>query len=163
MRAPLLLLAVPTVLLGLVALWQPLVSVPGEVPHTGLELGTTAVVLLVTLVGVLGAWQLWRRDPAADPADALGPLRPVFENAFYVDAVQDALVVRPTVAVARAVATIDVRLVDGAVEGTARAALRAGRELLEAQAQGLARQLTLVLTGAVLLGAAAVALSGVFT
>jgi NADH-quinone oxidoreductase subunit L len=65
--------------------------------------------------------------------------------------------------VARAVATIDVRLVDGAVEGTARAALRAGRELLEAQAQGLARQLTLVLTGAVLLGAAAVALSGVFT
>jgi NADH-quinone oxidoreductase subunit L len=163
MRAPLLLLAVPTVLLGLVALWRPLVSVPGETAHTGLEVGTTAVVLAVTLVGVLGAWQLWRRNPAVDPANALGPLRPVFENAFYVDAVQDALVVRPTVAVARAVATIDVRLVDGAVEGTARAALRAGRNLLEAQAQGLARQLTLVLTGAVLLGAAAVALSGVFT
>ena len=163
MRAPLVLLAVPTVLLGLVALWQPLVSVPGEVPHTGLELGTTAVVLLVTLVGVLGAWQLWRRDPAADPADALGPLRPVFENAFYVDAVQDALVVRPTLALARAVSTADVRLVDGAVEGSARTTLRAARAVLEAQSRGLAGQLTLVLTGAFLLGVAAVALSGVLT
>jgi NADH-quinone oxidoreductase subunit L len=106
-------------------------------------------------------WQLWSRDPATDPATRLGPLRPVFENAFYLDAVQDALVVRPTYAFARAVSTVDVRLVDGLVEAAPRAVLQAGRAVLEAQSRGLARQLTYVLTGAVLLGAAAVALSGV--
>jgi NADH-quinone oxidoreductase subunit L len=191
MRAPLLILAVPTVLLGLVALWRPLVDAleqpqgwfayaplgsagagtsPTEaqaavehLAHPPFDLVTTAIVLLVTLLGVYGAWAVWRRDPAKDPARVLGPVMPVFENAFYVDNVQDALVVRPTLAVARAVATVDERVVDGVVESTAPVAYRAGRELLEAQARGLARQLTFVLTGAVLLGLAAVALSGVLT
>ena len=170
MRAPLILLAIPTVLLGLAAYWRPLVDTglnaaasAGVAPppaEVHLDPGTTAVVLLVTLVGVYGVWALWRREPAADPARVLGPVRPVFENAFYLDNVQDALVVRPSVALARAVSTIDVKVVDGVVESTATAALRAGRELLEAQARGLARQLTLVLAGAVVLGLAAVALSG---
>jgi NADH-quinone oxidoreductase subunit L len=86
----------------------------------------------------------------------------VFENAFYLDAVQDALVVRPSLALAQAVSTVDTRAVDGFVEGTARTVLRAGRAVLEAQSRGLARQLTFVLTGAVLLGIAAVALTEVF-
>jgi hypothetical protein len=61
------------------------------------------------------------------------------------------------------VSTVDVRTIDGLVEATARGALRAGRTVLEVQSRGLARQLTFVLTGAVLIGAAAVALSGVLT
>jgi NADH-quinone oxidoreductase subunit L len=165
MRAPLVVLGVPTVLLGLVSMWRPLVSTaeqPGEA-HLSLDPLTTTIVLLVTLAGVLGAWSLWRRDPARDPAAVLGPVRPVFENAFYLDAVQDALVVRPSLALARAVSTVDVRAVDGLVEATARAALRAGRTVLEIQSRGLARQLTFVLTGALLLGVVAVALSGVLT
>ncbi|HEV7826657.1 MAG TPA: NADH-quinone oxidoreductase subunit L [Mycobacteriales bacterium] len=187
MRAPLIVLAVPTVLLGLVALWHPLVSAreqlaggwasyaplpegplaPADVmaaaegAHPSLEFGTTAIVLLVTLAGAWLSWYLWRRDPAADPADVLGRVRPVFENAFYVDNVQDALVVRPTVALARAVTAADVGLVDGAVEGSARTTLQAARALLAAQSRGLGGQLTLVLSGALLLGVAAVALSGV--
>jgi NADH-quinone oxidoreductase subunit L len=179
MRAPLVVLAVPTVLLGLVALGRPLVDTgldafgwvtyaplgaatppPAEV-H--LEPLTTTIVLLVTLAGVLGAWSIWRRDPARDPAEALGPVRRVFENAFYVDQVQDALVVRPSLALARAVSTVAVRAGGGLVESTARAALRAGRTVLEIQSRGLARQLTFVLTGALLIGVAAVALSGVLT
>jgi NADH-quinone oxidoreductase subunit L len=179
MRAPLIVLAVPTVLLGLVALWRPLVDtgldafglvayapvVSAAPPPAEVHLDplTTLLVLLVTAAGIWLAWSLWRRDPASDPADALGRVRPVFENAFYVDAVQDALVVRPTLALARAVSTADVRLVDGAVEGSARTTLRAARAVLEAQSRGLAGQLTLVLTGAFLLGVAAVALSGVLT
>jgi NADH-quinone oxidoreductase subunit L len=170
MRAPLVVLAVPTVLLGLVALWQPLVdaglygrfpSPPSAEVH--LDPATTAIVLLVTLAGVGLVWARWRRNPLTDPAVVLGPVRPVFENAFYLDAVQDALVVRPSVALARAVSTVDVRTIDGLVEATARGALRAGRTVLEVQSRGLARQLTFVLTGAVLIGAAAVALSGVLT
>ncbi len=46
-------------------------------------------------------WWRWRRDPAADPATALGPLRPAFANAFWLDAVQHTLVVRPVRALAR--------------------------------------------------------------
>ncbi|MDQ1675762.1 MAG: NADH-quinone oxidoreductase subunit [Actinomycetota bacterium] len=168
MRAPLVVLAVPTVLLGLVALWRPVVDAveqPGTAveEHLSLDPLTTTIVLLVTLAGVLGAWQIWRRDPARDPAAVLGPVRPVFENAFYLDNVQDALVVRPALALARAVSTVDVRVIDGFVEATARAALRAGRTVMEIQARGLARQLTFVLTGALLIGAAAVVLSGVLT
>jgi NADH-quinone oxidoreductase subunit L len=192
MRAPLVVLAIPTVLLGVTGLWLPVVaateqpeawfayapdgSAPGSprsieeamaaaraLAHPSLEIGTTALVLFVTLAGVFAAWWIWRQDPARDPALALGPVRPVFENAFYLDAVQDALVVRPSLAFARAVSTLDVRGVDGIVEGTARAAQRAGRAVLEAQSRGLARQLTFVLTGAVLLGMAAVAISEVLT
>jgi NADH-quinone oxidoreductase subunit L len=160
MRAPLIVLAVPTLLLGLVGLWHPLVTT-GLAEHGGFDLGVTTIKILLIAAGALGVWQLWSRDPATDPAARLGPLRPVFENAFYLDAVQDALVVRPTYAFARAVSTVDVRLVDGLVEAAPRAVLQAGRAVLEAQSRGLARQLTYVLTGAVLLGAAAVALSGV--
>ena len=165
MRAPLILLAIPTVLLGLVLLWRPVVAAveqPRDAPHVSLEVGTTVMVLLITLAGVFAAWWVWRQDPARDPAVVLGPVRPVFENAFYLDAVQDALVVRPSLALAQAVSTVDTRAVDGFVEGTARTALRAGRAVLEAQSRGLARQLTFVLTGAVLLGIAAVALTEVF-
>ncbi|MCW2569709.1 MAG: proton-translocating NADH-quinone oxidoreductase, chain [Mycobacterium sp.] len=179
MRAPLVVLAVPAVLLGVIALFRPLVATgldafgwveyaplsgaarpPAEVHLDAL---TTTVVLVITLAGVLGAWSLWRRDPLRDPAAVLGPVRPVFENAFYLDAVQDALVVRPSLALARAVSSVDVRAIDGLVEATARGALRAGRTVLEIQSRGLARQLTFVLTGALILGVAAVALSGVLT
>ncbi|HEY0487018.1 MAG TPA: NADH-quinone oxidoreductase subunit L [Mycobacteriales bacterium] len=161
MRAPLIVLAVPTVLLGLVALAWPLVSAENGTARVRLDLVTTGVVVVVTVAGVWLSWVLWRRDPAADPADALGRVRPVFENGFYVDAVQDALVVRPAVALARAVTAADVGLVDGAVEGGARGTLQAARAVLEAQSRGLGGQLTLVLSGALLLGVAAVALSGV--
>ena len=44
----------------------------------------------------------------------------MFANAFYLDAVQDALVVRPVTALARAVRRVDESGVDGAVEGTGR-------------------------------------------
>ncbi|MEU4782695.1 NADH-quinone oxidoreductase subunit L, partial [Micromonospora sp. NPDC023633] len=135
MRWPVLLLAVPAALLGLAGfdwafarrlLLTPAVSEPaGE--HLLIHVGPELLLPLALLaVGAGLAWLRWRRDPAADPATALGPLRPVFAAAFRLDDVQRALVVRPTKALARAARTADEVVVDGAVEGSGRAALGLG-------------------------------------
>jgi len=157
MRWPLVGLAVPAALLGFAALWRHglgEVLTPGA--HLTPELGTTVVSLLLTTLGATGAWLVWRGRPAEDPARVLGPLRPVFGNAFYLDAAQDALVVRPVQSLARAVRAADERIVDGAVEGTGTGALGLGQLLARAHAAGLGRYATAVLGGAVLLAAAAV-------
>jgi NADH-quinone oxidoreductase subunit L len=153
MRWPLLVLAVPSVLLGLVvavtsARWSADLP-PFDPPLTLLVLGLTGL-------GAAGAWLVWRRDTAADPAVTLGPARPVFARAFFLDDVQDALVVRPAWAIARVVRRADERLVDGAVEGTGTGALGLGRVLTAAHRAGLPGYATAVLAGAVLIGVAAV-------
>jgi NADH-quinone oxidoreductase subunit L len=167
MRWPLIGLAVPAALLGFAALWH---GWPGVLvteleadfailrpePHLTPELATTVVSLLLAALGGAGAWLVWRRDPAQDPARVLGPLRPVFGNAFYLDDVQDALVVRPVLALARAVRATDERIVDGAVEGAGRGSVGLGGLLSRAHATGLGRYATAVLGGALLLAAAAV-------
>jgi NADH-quinone oxidoreductase subunit L len=168
MRWPLIGLAVPSALLGFVALWStrlPIVPggwfayapLNGPVPGPDLSPGllTAVLGLALALLGVAGSWLVWRRSPTADPFRV-----PVLENAFYLDAVQDALVVRPVLWLARLVRRSDERVVDGAVEGTASGALGAGRLLALAHGAGLGRYATAVLGGAALL-AAVVALSGV--
>jgi NADH-quinone oxidoreductase subunit L len=159
MRWPVLLLAVPAALLGL------LVFVPGfraEVglaePHLDIAL---ALPLALVALGAGTAWWLYRRAPQADPADALGRVRPVFARAFYLDEVQDRLVVRPTVALARGLRIVDERVVDAAVEGTGVGATRLGGLLARAHRAGLPRAAVAVLTGALLIGAAAATLYGV--
>jgi NADH-quinone oxidoreductase subunit L len=151
MRAPLLILAVPAVLLGA---WPPFA-------HAPLELGTTVVTLLLTGSGALAVWLVWRQDPAADPARALGPLREPFRNGFGIDTAQGVLVVRPIRALARAVSIVDERVVDGAVEGSGTGSVVLARSLTRWQAAGLGRFLTMTLGGSVLLAAAAVVVSGV--
>jgi NADH-quinone oxidoreductase subunit L len=86
---------------------------------------------------------------------ALGRLRPVFAEAFYLDAVQDRLVVRPVVALAEALRRVDERVVDAAVEGTGIGATRLGGLLALAHRAGLPRAAVAVLATALLLGAAA--------
>ena len=183
MAWPVTLLAVPSALLGFLAFsggfadwlltppaseWAGEYALPGGEPlapaEEHLELVHVGAALFLSLaalaIGALGAWLIWRRDPAGDPARALGPLRPVFANAFYVDNVQDALVVQPTRAVARAVRRIDESIVDGAVEGTGDRTLRLGSVLARAHRAGLPRAATAVLAGALLIGLAAVAIGG---
>ncbi len=173
MRWPVVLLAVPAALLGLIALLPGVSSETGwfaylpagqtataAPPNYGagvtIELGTSLVALLVTAVGVSGAWLAWRRDPAADPARYLGAARPVFGRAFYLDDVQDALVVRPVRAIARAVRAGDERIVDGAVEGAGVGTVGLGRLLARVHAAGIPRYTGAVLAGAILVGVAAV-------
>ncbi|MEV5764846.1 NADH-quinone oxidoreductase subunit L [Micromonospora sp. NPDC052213] len=168
MRWPVLLLAVPAALLGLAGfdwafarrlLLAPTAGEPGEhlLVHVGPEL---LLPLALLAVGAGLAWLRWRRDPAADPATALGPLRPVFAAAFRLDDVQRALVVRPTTALARATRTADEVVVDGAVEGSGRAALGLGGGLAALHRAALPRAAAGVLAGALLIGLAA-ALIGV--
>jgi NADH-quinone oxidoreductase subunit L len=158
MRGPLVALAVPSALLGLLALGPELgrrLDVPSgaDLAHLGVE---TLLPLALLAAGAAWAWSLWRRDPAADPARALGPARPVFAAAFHLDAVQDALVVRPVMALARTVRRADESLVDGAVEATGHGASGLGGLLGRAHRAALPRAATAVLAGAVLFGLVAV-------
>ncbi|MEU5831868.1 NADH-quinone oxidoreductase subunit 5 family protein, partial [Micromonospora tulbaghiae] len=133
LRLPVLLLAVPAALLGLAAFapwFADRLRVPGDDTGEAVELVHLAPNLilpfLLLLVGAGVAWAGWRRDPAADPARFLGPLRPVFARAFRLDDVQHTLVVRPAGALARVVRTGDELGVDGLVEGSGRAAVEVG-------------------------------------
>ncbi|HEV2086912.1 MAG TPA: hypothetical protein VGR21_01240, partial [Cryptosporangiaceae bacterium] len=178
MRWPLVALAVPAALLGLAVLnpdglpaWlQPggwfVYGVPGtEVGGPSLvpELVTTLLALGCAAVGALAIYLVWRRDRAADPARALGPLRRPFETAFSLDAVQDALVVRPVTALARGTLTADTRGVDGMVEGTGRGAVVLGRVLNLAHTTGLGRYVTAAVGGGALLAAGAALASGLLS
>ncbi|NJC70092.1 NADH-quinone oxidoreductase subunit L [Planosporangium thailandense] len=159
MSLPVLVLAVPSALLGFVGL------VPGFVHRLGFDRPVQLTVamlvpLLFAAAGVVTAWLLWRRDPSADPVAALGPVRPVLAAAFYVDAVQDALVVRPAIALSRAVRRTDETVVDGAVEATGRGAEDLGALLGRAHRAALPRAATAVLVAAVLFGLAAAMIFG---
>jgi NADH-quinone oxidoreductase subunit L len=153
MRWPVIVLAVPAALLGLVAF------LPGF--RTALELEsphlTVSIVLPLVLLA-LGAgtsWWLWQAAPGADPAAALGRLRPVFANGFYLDAVQDRLVVRPVRALAVLLKTVDERVVDAGVEGTGVVTTRVGTLISSAHRAMLPRAVVAVFTGALLLGVVA--------
>lgn len=122
MAWPVVALAVPSALLGFAALFDGFgdrlrTPAPGEwtgeyppgavapeplladqtLAHLG---GFLLLPLAAVALGVGLAWAVWRREPAADPARALGPLQTVFARAFYLDEVQDTLVVRPVRALA---------------------------------------------------------------
>jgi NADH-quinone oxidoreductase subunit L len=153
MRWPVLILAIPAALLGLAA------YLPGfrtalelEDPHLGVSL---ILPLALLVLGAGGAWWLWRADPGADPAVALGRLRPVLANGFYLDAVQDRLIVRPVRALAGGLRLLDERVVDAAVEGTGTSTTRLGTLLAGAHRAALPRAAAAVFTGALLLGVVA--------
>ncbi|MEV1288181.1 NADH-quinone oxidoreductase subunit L [Micromonospora sp. NPDC049679] len=172
MRWPVLLLAVPSGLLGLAvfadAFARRLQPVAGgehrtllprheSLVHLGPEL---LLPLALLLLGAGSAWLLWRRDPTVDPARALGPLRPAFAHAFWLDELQHVLVVRPVRALARAVRRVDETVVDGAVERTGRGTLGLGGAVAALHRAGLPRAATAVLAGALLIGLAAAVFGG---
>ncbi|MGB2568450.1 NADH-quinone oxidoreductase subunit L [Micromonospora citrea] len=169
MRWPVLLLAVPAALLGLAGFTQsfahrlffpaaPAVA-PGEqvLVHLGPALLLPTVLLLA---GAALAWTGWRRDPAADPARTLGPLRPVFATAFRLDDVQQALVVRPAADLAWVAQAGDEMVVGGVVKGVGRGTVGLGGALAALHRAALPRAAAAVLAGALLVGLAAVLLIG---
>jgi NADH-quinone oxidoreductase subunit L len=154
MRWPVLLLAVPSALLGLAGFARAFRSALGlDEVHVDV-LVLLPVALLLAGAGLAG-WR-WRREPTVDPAVALGPLRPVFARAFRLDDVQHALVVRPVLALARTARRGDEAVIDGAVEGTGRGAAGLGARLGALHRAGLPRAATAVLAGALLIGLAVV-------
>ncbi|MFB9237506.1 NADH-quinone oxidoreductase subunit L [Plantactinospora siamensis] len=168
MRWPILLLAVPAALLGLAGFaggFRDRLTGSATLAGTGpavpaapvgraelIHVGPGLLLPLALLViGAAAAGAAWRRDRSGDPAATLGPLRSLFATGFRLDDVQHALVVRPVRALARAVRRADEGVVDGAVEGTGRVALRFGGRLGALHRAGLPRAATAVLAGALLL------------
>jgi NADH-quinone oxidoreductase subunit L len=138
MRWPVAVLAVPALLLGFFGLGAS---------ELRPQLGSAALSLLLVLAGAAATFQVWRRSPAVDPSRALGPLRPAFAQAFYVDELYDRAVVRPVVALAALVLDADGRVVDGAVRGTGRSARRLGGLLRRSENGNPQAYLTGLLTG----------------
>ncbi|MFI5958784.1 NADH-quinone oxidoreductase subunit L [Cryptosporangium sp. NPDC051539] len=167
MRWPILLLAVPAAVGGLIVLWPvggggatwfryvradqiELLDRPGEfTPHPPLAI----IATVLTALGAVVVWWRWRRDTAADPTTGLGP---AFANAFWLDAAQNALVVRPVVIAARWARALDARAIGGAVTGTGRGAIALGRLLAGAHARGLGGYVTTALAGGFVLALLAV-------
>jgi NADH-quinone oxidoreductase subunit L len=165
MRWPVLLLAIPAALLGLAGLDA---GFGRQLGGTGLAHvdALTVLPLLAVVVGAGLAWWLWRREAQQgrldpDPADALGRVRPVLAHAGYFDAVQDALVVRPVVALASAMRRADESIVDGAVTSTGRGTLGLGAVVVRLHRAALPRAATAVLGGALLIALAAMIVVGV--
>ncbi|MEV0645036.1 NADH-quinone oxidoreductase subunit L [Phytomonospora sp. NPDC050363] len=146
---PLVVLALPTVLFGLFAGLTPLLH--GDTHPTAMGLTMTAVA-----VGIGLSFGIWRGDKAADPARTLGPLRTVFASGFHLDAVQNTLVVRPVLVLARVARRVDLSVVDGAAEGTGRGVGGIGRLVALGHRAGMPRQVVSVLAGALVIAAAAV-------
>ncbi|MFV2023166.1 NADH-quinone oxidoreductase subunit L [Micromonospora sp. LOL_028] len=160
MRWPVLALAVPAALLGLAAFSPTFTGWLGVPPDELVHFGPDLVLpVLLLAVGVGAAVWLHRRDPAADPARALGPLRPAFAAAFWLDAVQRAVVVRPVTALAAAARVGDESGVDGAVTGTGRAVTGLGDWLRRRHTAPLPRAVTMVLAGVLLIGLATAAVA----
>ncbi|GII02373.1 NADH-quinone oxidoreductase subunit 5 family protein [Planobispora takensis] len=109
MRWPVIVLAVPALLLGFARVG-------------GVHWSTAALSVAVALLGAGVVYAVWRSDPVSDPARMLGPLRAPCERAFYVDSVYRTLFARPVLALARLVVRADDRVVDGAVRGSGRTA-----------------------------------------
>ncbi|GGK96501.1 NADH-quinone oxidoreductase subunit 5 family protein [Mangrovihabitans endophyticus] len=155
MRWPILALAVPTAVLGLAA------YLPGfrsalelESPHLDVAI---VLPLVLLALGAWAAWWLWHTAPGADPVTALGRVRPVLAHAFYLDAAQDRLVVRPLRALAAAVRLVDERVVDGTVEGAGATTSRLGAVTAAAHRAALPRAAVAVFAGALVLSVLAVA------
>ncbi|WP_088317548.1 NADH-quinone oxidoreductase subunit L [Kineosporia sp. R_H_3] len=151
---PLWVLAVPTVLLGLV-----LVRPPALVGEVHVEVWTAFTGTLLSLAGI--GWALTAPALGArDVADALPrAVRAALRDGYRIDALQDLLVVRPVRALARAVGRGDRDVVDAYVRGTATGAGWAGLVLRRAQSGLVTGYLSWVLAGAAVLAAVGVVLS----
>ncbi|HZB51473.1 MAG TPA: hypothetical protein VE547_20465, partial [Mycobacteriales bacterium] len=158
MRWPVVLLGIATVTLGVVV-----PELPGWVGHpdesVAPHLTTTLLALALAALGAGAVFAAWRAAPAADPLRLPAAVVRALRSGLYLDAGQDRLVVRPVLALARAVATVDTRLVDGAVEATGGGARGSGRRLARLAPGDVQGYLTGLAAGAVLLAVAVVAVS----
>ncbi|MEV6526508.1 NADH-quinone oxidoreductase subunit L [Longispora sp. NPDC051575] len=152
MRLPLLVLAVPAALFGLLALGGWLGPKLG-----GDLLDLNSMTLVALFLAGIGAVAASAGASHTDPARYLGPLRPLFANAFYFDTVQDLVVVRPVKALARVTGFLDATVVDGAVEGVGTGSRWFGGLVNRLNAPGLPRYATAALAGVLLIAVAALA------
>ncbi|MEQ7125411.1 NADH-quinone oxidoreductase subunit L [Actinopolymorpha sp. B11F2] len=162
MRWPLIVLAVPSALLGFLALaprtWARWLGGGGpaeaEAPSL-LHASTTMLSLALAGLAVAAVTAAWRSRGRRDPADLFGPARPLLQQGFRIDAVVARIVVRPVYALARIVVAGDRDVVDFYVQGSGRAARAVGGLLRLAQTGNVSTYLSLVVAGVLVLALAA--------
>ena len=154
MTVPLWVLAVPTVFFGLV-----LIRPPQVLTSVHIDVWTAFTGSLLSLAGV--GWALTAtRLGARDVADAIPvPVRAFLREGYRLDAVQDALIVRPYRALARSVSAGDRDVVDALPRGSAALTGWAGRALRRAESGLATGYVTWIVLGAVAVGVAGVVLS----
>src|SRR5579864_3806700 len=161
-------MALPLVVLAVLALVGGLLDLPGHHPSfaplawlapvfgpalyqahqsAGLQWVLAIVDTVVAVVGLGVAFPLWSRRaerPELEPA--------VLQRAYFLDDIYDAVIGRPSQAFARFCATvIEVRVIDGAVNGVGRITRAAGGSIRKVQT-GYVRQYALgIALGAVVL------------
>jgi NADH-quinone oxidoreductase subunit L len=157
MTAPLVLLAIPSVLLGgylhtgnRFAAFMTGGQAQAEPMH-GWLVGVTS---LAALGGLALAWRLYGTAKAMEDPVKRVPGYTLFANLWYIDAFWNAVGARGVLAVGRAVAWFDRNIVDGAVNGVGALCQVSGRELRRAangQAQSYAAAFVAAIVLAILL------------
>ncbi|MFM9136106.1 MAG: NADH-quinone oxidoreductase subunit L [bacterium] len=107
-----------------------LIEEPLAIPKIALE----GITLTVVLIGVVIAIAKYRSTVPVEPPPG-NVLTVAARNSLYDDAINDALVVEPTYALSRGLVTVDDRVIDGVVDGSA------------SLVGGVSRRLRLVQTG----------------
>ena len=91
--------------------------------HEALETTLMAISTVIALVGIWFAWQVWikRRSIADNAAREFAPLYRLLLNKYYVDEIYDATIVQPIHMASQEGLWrgFDVKVIDGAVNGTA--------------------------------------------
>jgi NADH-quinone oxidoreductase subunit L len=141
MRWPLVALAVPTVFMG-VAVVRPgwLAGSDAEPMHTWVAVTSTVILAVVAA----GTWLLGR---IGDPAERLGPIRPLLAREFVVDAAYDRFLVAPTLAASELTLAADRDVVDAYARGASSGAIGASRLLRWAQSHNVQTYVTVAVLG----------------
>jgi NADH-quinone oxidoreductase subunit L len=150
MSIPLIVLAVPTLLLGLAAVGAHQLR-PKLLPAT--------VSLALIALGVGVAYRLWRGVPVRDPAIVLGRSRNAVRTAFYTDDLYERTVAVMTRRLAAGVSVVDDNVLGRAVSRTGRGARQLGGILRLSENGNVQAYLTGVLLGAVVIAVCAAVLS----
>ncbi|TDC60046.1 NADH-quinone oxidoreductase subunit L [Micromonospora sp. KC207] len=162
MTIPLILLAIGSVVAGGLMVWNdglaswltPVLGEVGEEHHSVLSHTLITILsLVVTVAGAGLAWALFRNGTATEPQPA-GVLVTAARRNLYTDAFNEAVFEKPGIFLTRALVFLDNRGVDGLVNGLA-AAVGGGSGRLRRLQTGFVRSYaTSILTGALLVVAA---------
>ncbi|WP_431911170.1 NADH-quinone oxidoreductase subunit L [Micromonospora carbonacea] len=162
MTIPLILLAIGSVVAGGLMVWNdglaswltPVLGEAGEEHHAVLSHTVITILsLVVTIAGAGLAWSLFRNGTATEPQPASVLVTAARRN-LYTDAFNEAVFEKPGIFLTRALVFLDNRGVDGLVNGLA-AAVGGGSGRLRRLQTGFVRSYaTSILTGALLVVAA---------
>jgi len=150
MYLPLVALAVPTLLLGLAAVWAHQLRP---------EATSTLVSIALIAIGVAAAYRAWQREPVRDPVVLLGTARRAAATAFYTDDLYERTVVGMVLRLADGVLGVDNKVIGETVSRTGRGARRLGGVLRLSENGNVQAYLTGVLAGVLVIAVGAAVLS----